>query len=263
MDTNATPTEQRVETTTWHMIEIEDRQAPSEELRVKRLAIEVVRSTSQVPTPHGPRLVNAEIELRAELLDDEARHTVPAGSMGGNWRAGVYTLTGGSMLLREPLRGFRLGTYMQNEVLRWAMQEVKQPGSIRPISLSPCDAKTNAERDRRNRFYGQFNIRFVWDTPVNGVEHAQGRSDPALTINDVKALDVVNGVRAFDVRGALHDLARRVLESQRDAQRADRAREYEQRDHERERHGWRIMQRLGVGIIAVLFAALILALRFR
>lgn len=55
------------------------------------------------------------------------------------------------------LRGFHLGTYLQDEVVRWAKQWPN--AAIRRISLSPVDSQ-DENRERRNRFYEQFGIQF-------------------------------------------------------------------------------------------------------
>ncbi|HCN71834.1 MAG TPA: hypothetical protein DIS96_08975, partial [Pusillimonas sp.] len=68
------------------------------------------------------------------------------------------SITGGNVMISPAhLRGYGLGTYLQDEVVRWARQ---WPGAaVRQISLSKVDA-TPENEERRDRFYAQFNIKF-------------------------------------------------------------------------------------------------------
>lgn len=239
-DTSTTVHTQHKKTaTSWLLIEIEDKEG-REDLgtRTRRVAIEVVRETLTDIHNAETRVVSAAITLSAHLLDSSNRFsTISGGSFGGKYNyilGGEYKLTCGSILLPETWRGLHIGTYMQNQVMHWAKGEIGLPGKIVPISVVSGDALNEAERDRRNRFYEQFGIRFLWSEPVNGIERANGRSDPSLTINDLCTLDAVNGIRAFQLPGALHDLALRTSDAERQAHEAKRAQQESKKWHERE-----------------------------
>lgn len=83
----------------------------------------------------------------------------------GKWERGVdgqdvVSITGGSVMLANPSavpRGAHIGTYLLDEVVRWAKQWPN--AQVKRISLSDIDAE-DANRERRNRFYEQFGIEF-------------------------------------------------------------------------------------------------------
>lgn len=91
------------------------------------------------------------------------------------WQDGTerVSITGGSVMLDlAHLRGFHLGTYLQDEVVRWAKQWPN--AAIRRIWLSPVDSQ-DENRERRNRFYEQFGIQFDY-----AEERKSGTSTPML-----------------------------------------------------------------------------------
>lgn len=93
------------------------------------------------------------------------------------------SLTRGSVLLSLVyLRGHYVGTYLQDEIVRWARQ---WPNAIvTPITLSATDADDVINKMRRNRFYEQFGIVFEYD----GTDRTSGVSMPMLAI-DLKPVD--------------------------------------------------------------------------
>ncbi|KGU52527.1 hypothetical protein NY98_12375 [Xanthomonas citri pv. fuscans] len=138
--------------------------------------------------------------------------------MGGHYERAdeasiLYTMIGGNMLLDDDARGLRIGSYLHNEVVRWA-KEVGLPGRIATFSLVQQDAGTAEERDRRNRFYEQFGYEFDWQDPINGIEHASGRLKDSITIDMLTAKDVISGVRAFDLPAGVHHFAQVMRKSQ-------------------------------------------------
>ncbi len=92
------------------------------------------------------------------------------------------SLTGGNVMIGNySLHGYRIGTYIMNEIVRrakqWPQAEIDQ------ISISEVDAKTDIDRFRRNRFYEQFNIPFDYTTP----ENRSGRSK-SITAENLEAV---------------------------------------------------------------------------
>ncbi|MBC2770213.1 hypothetical protein [Pusillimonas minor] len=84
------------------------------------------------------------------------------------------SLTGGSVGLGAAyLRGNRLGTYLQDEIVRWARQWPQ--AIVQPIVLSDTDAY-DENKSRRNRYYEQFGITFDYSGP----ECSSGASRPVL-----------------------------------------------------------------------------------
>lgn len=156
-----------------------------------------------------------------------------------------------------------MGTYMQNEVVRWAKTSIGQLGKVRPIRLVEDDARTKEEMNRRNRFYQQFGIRFIWSADPAIEEGRAGQSDPALTIEDVHVLDVINRVTAYELQAAIHDANRRAFRSEEAAAEAEKARVSTRNTKDQELARLGVIQRCLLAAVAVLFVGLILALRFR
>ncbi|EJH7013992.1 GNAT family N-acetyltransferase [Salmonella enterica] len=101
----------------------------------------------------------------------------------------IISLTGGSVFITNELyRGQRIGTWMMNEIVKWAKQ---WPNSeIVPITIGYGDAyKENKER--RNWFYEQFGIKFKYHND----RHEAGKSRPmkAAALNTVDSWDKSKG----------------------------------------------------------------------
>ncbi|NZA27203.1 hypothetical protein H0E84_12505 [Luteimonas sp. SJ-92] len=206
------------------------------------------------------------LDLAAHLVggpgaDAPGRRGRFVGSFGGSYEdcgtgGVVYVLTGGNMLLDEDVRGLRLGSYLQNEVVRWVLDKSQhRPGRIKPIRLSEVDARTEVQRDRRNRFYEQFGIAFDWGPPVDGIAHASGRSRDALTTADLHSKREVHGVRVLEMLPGLRELVGKAWDAKADAARADRAR----RDGEQEIAVMRSQRNIAWAVAAVVLVVALLA----
>ena len=79
------------------------------------------------------------------------------------------------------LRGKKLGTYLMNEIILWAKRW--PDAEVSQIKLLSHQADEQ-NKERRNRFYEQFGIRFRYET----LERADGKSEPMLA-KDLKCLD--------------------------------------------------------------------------
>lgn len=135
--------------------------------------------------------VRARQELRHDAWED-------IGSFGGRLERRVdgepvYKIDAGNMYL-ERLRGRRIGTWCQNQVMLWLQQQ--PPGRTCSITLTEGDAR-GENRGRRNRLYEQFGSQFVWDIP--GVA---GRS-PEQPTSDFRPIPEVRGVYAMEISTAL------------------------------------------------------------
>lgn len=160
-------------------------------------------------SPHSGRLrkryVGIEVmhavgkELTLTVRDVE-RIQSPLGSFGGcrNESHGevVYSITNGGMVLREEWRGLHIGSWCQNQVVQWVKSQ--SAGRIDSFWLSPSDARTEADRDRRNRFYEQFGIPFNWQDS-GGLPFSDGRSQHDFTSDNLRARDSVPGVVVHDL----------------------------------------------------------------
>lgn len=102
------------------------------------------------------------------LRDDDPRSEIPTGEFAGAYDSACADIsltasclsTGGYVVIDPPsLRGRHLGTYFMDEIVHWAKQW--PDAEIRPITLLAGQA-TSDNRDRRNRFYEQFGVRFEY-----------------------------------------------------------------------------------------------------
>lgn len=140
-------------------------------------------------------LINRRLFLRAHYLHGPARkdsHRSLVTSMGGSVQShdpqgGSCKITGGTMEVGRSLRGHGIGTYLQNLTVGW-IKSFHRNFSVERILLATVHAETQKEADRRNGFYKQFGVRFLWSTPSGPVEHAAGYSDPALMSDDLHVM---------------------------------------------------------------------------
>lgn len=95
----------------------------------------------------------------------------------------VKLTNGGVVINVESLKGLHIGSLMFGRIVDWAKQF---PGHwcIVPIGLSVIDARTPDAKQRRNRFYENFGIRFQY-ARCDGIDDAVGSSDPALTVAEL------------------------------------------------------------------------------
>ncbi|MBP4050912.1 hypothetical protein J9978_15595 [Chromobacterium violaceum] len=136
----------------------------------------------------------AQLDVRYELLSvrgSRERHTFDA-----HYRRN-YQGTGGEVCITGKLhaasvfldpiqiRGRRIGTYLMNEVIKWAKQWPL--ADVKPIRLSSNQAGVTHEfsTERRNRFYEQFGIEFDYLDPLT---KASGRSKP-MNVNQLKEVN--------------------------------------------------------------------------
>lgn len=187
-------------------------------------------------------------------------------SMGGNFRPDAsaeslgwwFKLTGGTMQVKEPFRGMRLGTYLQNEVVRWALGQ-GLPGRIEKIFLGSGDAANEKARDRRNRFYEQFGLRFHWAEIPGQLERAEGSSLPELTMRDIKERPFIHGVTTLAPAKAIQSYAQRAERAEAKARDAARGLECAKASYTAELRGAH-MQTLVYRSIAIALALVILAI---
>jgi hypothetical protein len=248
-------------TTEWRTISVQDSRGPVPVTHV--LAIEIVRSQLFLHESTPPRLESARIELAAYLVSGDSRPELIT-RMGGSYQGGLnahYTLTGGTMVVATAFRGLRIGTYLQNEVVRWAIETVRLPARIKPITLSQDDALTEAERDRRNRFYMQFGIRFQW-TADTRLECSGGHSLDTLMLADVHTVDVIAGVSASPMDAALSHYVRRAHHAEQQAADARAGIRTQRVAHDVERHFWRVLAFSGGGVAVASLLLLAIVCRY-
>ena len=194
----------------WHVLEIADDKGRRP---AHLIGVQFNRAATLAPLSASGMLTAKVYALAGDLA--QRNHPRLLGIFGGHYvrqpgsEAAQFVLTGGNMYLDADARGLHIGTYVQNEVVRWAIDQ-QLPGTIAPITLISGDATTAEDRDRRNRFYEQFGITFDWQPPVKGISRAAGSSPPSLSIASLRTLASVKGIRAFDYSQALLMLAQRM-----------------------------------------------------
>lgn len=128
-------------------------------------------------------LTYREISLNGE------KNSAARGEFTGSYHAHVNTvsltsgsLTGGGVFIDPPsMRGIRLGTYLMNEIVRWAKQWPE--ATVNTITL--LEGQSHDEnKERRNRFYEQFKVEFDYTS----TERKAGPSFPIL----VRDLDLAH-----------------------------------------------------------------------
>ncbi len=178
----------------------------------------------------SPPLASGEFKVKAYGLAGGIvgldRPPILLGSMGGSFSTLTegchFRLTGGTMCLIPRARSLGIGTYLMNEVVRWATSQ-DLSGTVSPISLAARDAETEAERDRRNRFYEQFG--FVLDNlrTVNGIDRAEGRSKEGQKLGEFMPLAHVRGVTIYETDNAFAMICTRLQDAEWDRDRAKEA----------------------------------------
>ena len=119
---------------------------------------------------------NAEYKIKYWILSDgaselcpdqggwfEARHSRAPSSNGDDGR---LTMHRPGLLIVDPesIRRFRLGSYIQDKITRWA--KCWPEASVDRVSLHAAQAETDEDRITRNKFWGRYGFRFVWKDPV-------------------------------------------------------------------------------------------------
>ncbi len=254
------------ETTDWRVLEIPDRKQPD---RLHVFVVErCVKSWGEGPSAGGSIALKAYHVAGDGALPETCAPQMVA-SMGGEFRPDprasglgwLFTLTGGSMQVEPRFRGMRLGTYLQNETVRWARSQGK-PGHIKKIFLGPGDAGTEEARDRRNRFYEQFGLRFRWVEDSAYPERAEGSSLPELTMQDVRELPFVNGVTTLAPAKAIQSYAQRAQRAEAKRIEAETARERAKANYDADMRAERMRALVWRSFALTLLAVLVLAAAF-
>lgn len=90
----------------------------------------------------------------------------------------------GYIVVEEPWKGMRIGTYMMNYLVTWAKDNYPDSSAV-GIRLGHHQAY-DENRERRNRFYARFGFKFKWD---DDEAQREGHLDPELRIFDLRTTD--------------------------------------------------------------------------
>lgn len=92
----------------------------------------------------------------------EAKYSRAPTFRSDNGRLTMHRL--GLLIVDPPsLRRFRLGSYFQDQITKWAKSWPK--ASVDSVSLHAAQAKTDEDRITRNKFWERYGFRFVWNDP--------------------------------------------------------------------------------------------------
>lgn len=223
-------TTERLETSAEHrLIEVAN---PRSVDHPHTLVVKLDRFTHQVHQAGAWILQEAKLNIVARCVSGPyvERRSIYVASMGGHFRCGwadmpaSIKLTGGGVWVQNEYRGLHIGTYLMNLVVDWALG-LGVDALVEQISLIEGDARSCAVRDRRNRLYTRFGIRFDYE-PDTAIERAAGRSAPDLRLAELHSFDQVEGITELRLEESLSKLAQDAWAAKRDAAEQRRALEF-------------------------------------
>lgn len=140
----------------------------------------VERHEEYIKFPNDDTTMSAFIKLHYKVIT--AKNSSQTGG-GGHFEGGYSkslnmvsitstSIGGGAVFLNLPgLEGQRIGTYLMNEIVIWVRQWPDAIVNSVVLNSGQADA---ANKDRRNRFWEQFGLKFDY----SDIEHKGGRSQP-------------------------------------------------------------------------------------
>ncbi|MCW5231690.1 GNAT family N-acetyltransferase [Verminephrobacter eiseniae] len=157
-------------------LEVRDRAKPDGE-PIARLFVQ--REESYRRDDRDRQMYEASISLSYQTIEPKHSFRSPvSGSFDASYSRGflegeasVSLVDGALFFDPAELRGQRIGTYLMNEIVTWAQQW--PDAKVRSIKLLSGQAHED-NRDRRNRFYERFGLKFAYSDPA----HEEGLSKP-------------------------------------------------------------------------------------
>lgn len=155
------------------ILEVGDRLGQTE----RPVAFIAVERTEQLVHNNEDDVVRGSLILDYQVIDLHSDTEREGGAFAASYCAVANSISltssnhtrGAVFLDPEYLQGQRVGTYLMNEIVCWARQWPE--AMVNSIHLSEAQASPD-NTARRNRFYEQFGLQFVYDDPN---QHA-GRS---------------------------------------------------------------------------------------
>lgn len=116
----------------------------------------------------------------------------------------------------EWLRGLHIGTYVFNLLIAWA-KDAYSDFEVVPIKLLINQARSDEDRDHRNRFYERFGFRFLFSDS----EQREGASDPRLRVGELSTVDSwERNITVVDEANYVRELLKQLRNSQGDKEKA-------------------------------------------
>lgn len=173
------------------------------------LLVEWESERHQSIRPAESRYLVSRIEVRAWYLygPNVGRIGRLVTRMGGDlqWADNVR-LTNGEVMIKLPeLQGLHIGTYVFSRIVAWA-KTLDQDIHIQPIRLAVGDARDERNRQRRNRFYENFGLRFAYHEKEE-IPHAEGMSLASLQLRDLVPYENWPNIRPTHSLDAFKELA--------------------------------------------------------
>ncbi len=156
------------------VLRVNDREAPEQ---FRAWILMEVTETYQLDLRATPaRPTEGKIEIRYRAVGDRWSCGTFSGSFSqrhskGSITSSMVSSRGGVLLGLSKLSGQRIGTYLMGRVVEFVRQ--LPDAALNSVFLSEVDA-SDENRERRNRFYEQFGLRFQFDGPGR----REGRSLP-------------------------------------------------------------------------------------
>ena len=195
------------------VLEVKQRERPSEDA----IAWLLVERTEFIPPDSGAAwLEDASIRIAYRRLDRRKSlggGGVDRGEFSASCRHGfdetptTVSITDGAVFLDLPgLEGNRIGTYMMNEIVKWAKSRCPE-ARVLPIKLLVQQANRE-NRERRNQFYEQFGIVFKFADD----ENKEGTSKRMLAKN-LKTVDTwQQNITVHSVEDAMSNLLQEQID---------------------------------------------------
>ena len=137
----------------------------------------------------------------------------------------VVSLTGGAVFLDpNALQGHGLGTYLMNEIIKWAKQWPE--ADVDSIELI-ADQASKENKTRRNRFYEQFGIEFVYSSE----DKAAGISIP-MKVKQLKEKSHIENIEEYKVYDYIYDIKNKLFHLEYDLSSERCSRELVQKNYQ-------------------------------
>lgn len=133
------------------------------------------------------------------------------GRASANTVSQTVKFSNGYIVVENPWKGQRIGTYMMNRLVDWAVTNYPTYQPV-AINLLAHHAQTFVDKARRNRFYEGFKFRFIWKDN----NHCAGTLDESLLVSELRTTEEWKSkVTEYSASDAMKDVLEELAESDR------------------------------------------------
>lgn len=175
-------------------------ETPNSQHPLSRLSecIVLVKFTEQRRKHPNGEMYECSIEIRVNAMGQHNAETWGATyNPGGSDEKGRIRLSNGFITLPECLQGRRVGTWIMNEIIKWASQWPN--AEVQPIRLRKDQAYPE-NKARRNKFYEKFGFAVGLDTD-------EGSSQRNLFVSDLRTVDCPENIKIMTLNEKIASLA--------------------------------------------------------